>query len=47
MGVEKGKDNNFNIIRLVAALMVMSGHMAYIMGGGKIDQLLWDKKYIL
>lgn len=26
------RENNFNIIRMVAALMVMAGHMAYICG---------------
>ena len=26
------RDNNFNIIRFVAAIMVMAGHMAYIGG---------------
>lgn len=33
--MEKSRDNNFNIIRLLAAIMVMSGHMAYIMGGDR------------
>ena len=32
MSTRTGRENNFNIIRFVAALMVMAGHMAYICG---------------
>ena len=31
-GVGMKRENNFNVIRFVAALMVMAGHMAYICG---------------
>ena len=33
MSTRTRRENNFNIIRFVAALMVMAGHMAYICGG--------------
>ena len=35
------RDNNFNIIRFVAAIMVMAGHMAYI--GGYTLPTLWGE----
>ena len=33
--VENNRENNFNIIRLLAAFMVISGHMGHIMGTGR------------
>ena len=35
------RDNNFNIIRFVAAIMVMAGHMAYI--GSYTLPTLWGE----
>lgn len=31
-GKTNSRENNFNIIRFMAAIMVMAGHMAYIGG---------------
>lgn len=36
-----GRTNNFNIIRLIAALMVMAGHMGYITGSNV--PILWGQ----
>lgn len=36
------RENNFNILRFLAALMVMAGHMAILDGTGKVS-LLWGQ----
>ena len=37
--MSKTRENNFDIIRLLAAIMVMSGHMSYICGGTPLSLL--------
>ena len=33
--ISMSRENNFNILRIIAAIMVMAGHMSFIIGGGK------------
>ena len=40
-GKTNSRENNFNIIRFMAAIMVMAGHMAYI--GGYSLPILWGQ----
>lgn len=40
---KKSHYNNFNILRVTAALMVMAGHMSYIMGGLERPKLLGEE----
>lgn len=40
-GKTNSRENNFNIIRFMAAIMVMAGHMAYI--GGYSLPTLWGQ----
>ncbi len=40
------RSNNFNILRFLAALMVMAGHMGYILGTS-VPQLWGEQLHIL